>query len=75
MKNIKLSEPLIDKFEISSLKRVMNSGWLTSGKITQIFEKKVSEYLKVKKVLAVNSCTNGIFATIKAMNLKKREMR
>lgn len=71
MKNIKLSEPLIDKFEISSLKRVMNSGWLTSGKITQIFEKKVSEYLKVKKVLAVNSCTNGIFATIKAMNLKK----
>ena len=40
MKNIKLSEPLIDKFEISSLKRVMNSGWLTSGKITQIFEKK-----------------------------------
>ena len=71
MKNIKLSEPLIDKFEISSLKRVMNSGWLTSGKITQIFEKKVSEYLIVKKVLAVNSCTNGIFATIKAMNLKK----
>ena len=25
----------------------------------------------MKKVFAVNSCTNGIFATIKAMNLKK----
>tara|TARA_E500000178_G_C17038979_1_gene765414 strand:- start:9912 stop:11063 length:1152 start_codon:yes stop_codon:yes gene_type:complete len=71
MKNIKLSEPLIDNFEIDAITKVMKSGWLTSGKITQIFEKKVSKYLKVKRVLAVNSCTNGIFATIKAMNLKK----
>ncbi len=71
MKNIKLSEPSIDKNEIDSVIKVLKSGWLTSGKITQIFEKKTAKYLKSKNIIAANSCTNGIFASIKALNLKK----
>ena len=71
MENIKLSEPSIDKNEINSVIKVLKSGWLTSGKITQLFEKKTSKYLKSKNIIAVNSCTSGIFASLKALNLKK----
>jgi len=71
MENIKLSEPSIDKNEINSVIKVLKSGWLTSGKITQLFEKKTSKYLKSNNIIAVNSCTSGIFASLKALNLKK----
>ena len=71
MKIIKLSEPLIDNKEINAVSNVLKSGWLTSGKITKIFEEKISNYLNVKNVIAANSCTNGIFVTIKALGLKK----
>ena len=48
MKIIKLSEPLIDKKEISAITKVLKSGWLTSGKVTQSFEKLTSKYLNSK---------------------------
>jgi dTDP-4-amino-4,6-dideoxygalactose transaminase len=71
MKNIKLSEPSINANEIRSVTKVLKSGWLTSGKVTQSFEKLTSKYLNSKNVIACNSCTNGILATLKALNLKK----
>ena len=55
MKIIKLSEPLIDNKEINAVTKVLKSGWLTSGKITKIFEEKISNYLNVKNVIAANS--------------------
>ena len=48
MKNIKLSEPLIDNFEIDAITKVMKSGWLTSGNVTLKFENEVRKTLKVK---------------------------
>ena len=71
MKYIKLSEPSIDINEIKSVTKVLKSGWLTSGKITQLFEKQTSKYLNSKNIIACNSCTNGIYATLKALDLKK----
>ena len=71
MKQINLSETFTDQKEIKSISNVINSGWLTSGKITKTFEKKISNYLKSKHVIAVNSCTNGILVALKALNLKK----
>jgi len=71
MKEIKLSETYTDQKEIKSISKVLKSGWLTSGKITKKFEENVSTYLKSKHVIAANSCTNGILATLKALDLKK----
>ena len=71
MKEIKLSETYTNQKEIKSISKVMKSGWLTSGKITKKFEENVSSYLKSKHVIAANSCTNGILATLKALDLKK----
>ena len=51
-----INSPLIDKLDKKYVNDVINSGWLSSnGKNTQIFEKKISEYLKIKHALAVQS--------------------
>tara|TARA_B100000029_G_scaffold514198_1_gene616091 strand:+ start:3 stop:1091 length:1089 start_codon:yes stop_codon:yes gene_type:complete len=51
----------------------MKSGWLTSGNVTLKFENEVRKTLKVKNAIAVNSCTNGIFAALHALGLKKND--
>ena len=71
MKEIKISETYTNNKEVGAVTKVIKSGWLTSGQITNYFENKVSKYLYSKNVIAVNSCTNGIFATLKALDLKK----
>jgi len=71
MKQIKLSQTYTDNKEIKSLTRVIKSGWLTSGEITKKFEEKVSNFIGSKYIIATNSCTNGIFVTLKALGLKK----
>lgn len=71
MKEIKISETYTNNKEVNAVTKVIKSGWLTSGQITNYFENKVAKYLNSKNVIAVNSCTNGIFATLKALDLKK----
>mgnify|MGYP001493339823 FL=1 len=71
MKEIKIFETYTNNKEVGAVTKVIKSGWLTSGQITNYFENKVSKYLNSKNVIAVNSCTNGIFATLKALDLKK----
>ena len=71
MKEIKISATYTNDKEVNAVTKVIKSGWLTSGQITNYFENKVSKYLNSKNVIAVNSCTNGIFATLKALDLKK----
>ena len=46
--------------EIASLKETLESGFITGGPRVGEFEKKFSEFLSVKRVVAVNSCTNAL---------------
>ena len=73
MKQIKLFEPLFDKNEISNLQKVISSGWVTNGPLTKKFENLINLKIGSKHAIAVNSCTNGIIATIKALDLKPGE--
>lgn len=68
-KKIKLFEPFFDQEEKKNIAKVINSGWVTNGPITQKFEKEIEKFTKAKNAIAVNSCTNGIIATIKALDL------
>ena len=54
MKEIKISETYTNN-KIGAVTKVIKSGWLTSGQITNYFENKVSKYLNSKNVIAVNS--------------------
>ena len=44
----------------------VRSGWLTTGSQVNEFEKKITEYLGVKHVVAVNSCTAALHLALAA---------
>jgi dTDP-4-amino-4,6-dideoxygalactose transaminase len=71
LKRIKISQPIIDSKEIKSIISVAKSGWLTNGPKTIEFEKSVNKIIGSKNAIAVNSCTNGIIATMHALGLKR----
>lgn len=66
MTNIPLAKPDINAKDIKNVTKVLKSNWLTSGPITRALEKLVSKKLNIKNVIAVNSCTSGILASILA---------
>ena len=72
-RNIKISKPYVDNKAIHSIEKVIKSGWLTSGPKTYQLENLVKKKIKCKNVIAVNSCTSGIFATLIALGAKKND--
>jgi dTDP-4-amino-4,6-dideoxygalactose transaminase len=71
MRTINIFSPYLGNKEAISVKKVIQSGWLTSGKITLKFENKIKKYLECENVLAVNSCTSGMNSALHALDLKK----
>lgn len=58
-KFIPFSPPRVDNKVIKEVTEALQSGWITTGPRTKLFEKKIAEYCKVSNVLAVNSWTAG----------------
>jgi dTDP-4-amino-4,6-dideoxygalactose transaminase len=50
----------------SILKESIDSGWVTTGPKTFEFEKRLSDYLKARHILAVNSCTAALHLALAA---------
>ncbi|MFL3005244.1 MAG: DegT/DnrJ/EryC1/StrS family aminotransferase [Candidatus Neomarinimicrobiota bacterium] len=57
----------LDKINTDSIK----SGWLTTGSQVLKFEKKLSNYLLYKHVVALNSCTAGLHLALAAKEFNK----
>ena len=53
--------------------RSIRSGWLTTGSQVSKFEKKLADYLGVKHVVALNSCTAGLHLALAAKNFGKED--
>ena len=49
----------------------VRSGWLTTGSQASRFEKKLTEYLEAKYVVALNSCTAGLHLALAAKKFGK----
>ncbi len=60
--------------DIKSVERVLKSEYLTQGKITELFEKKIQEYTNVKYASVVNSGTSALHLSCKALGLKKNDV-
>lgn len=60
--------------EVKAVRAVIKSGWLTMGKKTLEFEKKLAEYVGAPYVIAVNSGTSALFLAIKAF-LRKNKIK
>lgn len=56
---IPFSPPRIDSKIVDEITKALESGWITTGPRTKLFEKKIAEYCNIDHVLAVNSWTAG----------------
>jgi len=57
---IPFSPPRIDDKICNEVVAALNSGWITTGPRTKLFEKKISEYCGNKNTLCLNSATAGL---------------
>jgi UDP-4-amino-4-deoxy-L-arabinose-oxoglutarate aminotransferase len=55
--------------DIAEVSEVLRSVFLTTGPKTAAFEKSFAEYLGVRHVVTVSSCTAALFLSLKAMNI------
>jgi dTDP-4-amino-4,6-dideoxygalactose transaminase len=57
---IPFSPPRIDQKVIDEVTAALQSGWITTGPRTKLFEKKITEYCGCQTTVAVNSWTMGM---------------
>jgi dTDP-4-amino-4,6-dideoxygalactose transaminase len=62
-------KPSIDESDLGSVAKVLESGWLTLGPETTAFEEGLRGYLGAEHVIAVSSCSEAMFLTLKAIEL------
>lgn len=60
----------LDEQEIEAVKKVLQSGWITTGKECACFEKEFAQYKNSSLAIAVNSGTAALFLLLSALNLK-----
>ena len=68
--NVPFFKPCIGDEEKKAVLEVMDSGWLTTGKVTHEFEAEFAAYVGTKHALAVNSNTSGMIIAMEACGVK-----
>lgn len=61
--------PAIEQEEKDAVINVLNSGWITTGKVTLEFENEFAKKLNVPYALAVNSATSGLILALEACKI------
>jgi perosamine synthetase len=61
--------PSISDGDIGAVARVLSSGWLTTGPVTEAFEKAVAARLGVRHAVAVSSGTIGLQIALEALGI------
>jgi dTDP-4-amino-4,6-dideoxygalactose transaminase len=72
---IPFSQPFLGKSEVDEVDKVLMSGWLTTGKLNEEFEKKFADYVGAKYCVLVNSCTAALFLSIKYLQSKNPNLK
>ncbi len=68
--NIPFFKPSLGDEEKKAVCNVIDSGWLTTGKVTLQFENDFKSFINVKHALAVNSNTSGMILAMEACGVK-----
>lgn len=61
----------LGKGELRAVKKVFASRWLGPGKETELFEKEFGKKIGAKYTLMLNSCSSGIFMSMKLLGISK----
>lgn len=67
---IPFSKPDIGEAEKDAVKCVMDSGWVTMGPETKLFEDELAKYLGCRHVVVMNNGTSALFAALLSRNPK-----
>ncbi|PUU86903.1 DegT/DnrJ/EryC1/StrS aminotransferase family protein, partial [Halanaerobium sp.] len=68
-RNISFSPPDITEKEIKEVIDTLESGWVTTGPKTKLFEQKIAEYLKVNRTACLSSATAAMELTLRILNI------
>jgi len=68
---IPFSPPRIDQKIIDEVVAALQSGWITTGPRTKLFEKKLTEYCGNKATIALNSATAGLELMLRWYGVKE----
>jgi len=63
------SAPSIGEEEIAEVVDSLRSGWITTGKKVQLFEREFADYVAATHAIAVSSCTAGLQIALAAMGI------
>ncbi|HXX44010.1 MAG TPA: DegT/DnrJ/EryC1/StrS aminotransferase family protein [Candidatus Acidoferrales bacterium] len=63
------SAPSIGEEEIAEVVDSLRSGWITTGKKVQLFERAFADYLAATHAIAVSSCTAGLQIALAALGI------
>ncbi len=72
-KNIKIFESDFDQKELKAVAKVVKSGWLTNGAVTESFEEKINRNLlnDEAEAVAVSSCTAALHLALIASKIER----
>jgi len=68
---IPICRPILGREEIEAVKKVLESGNLAMGKVTQDFEEALSQYIGAEHAIATSSGTTALQVGIEALDISK----
>ncbi len=61
--------PSIGDEEIEAVTKVLRSGWIGTGPQARLFEEEFARYVGAEHAVSVNSCTAGLFLSLKVLDI------
>lgn len=74
-KKISFSKPFVGEEEIKAVSKVIKSGWITTSKVSEKFEKKFASYVGAKHCILLTSCTAALHLSLEYMKRFKLKNR
>lgn len=70
---IPFCKPAVDHYEAQYAYDTIKSGWLTTGKMTEQFEKEFADYVGAKHCVLLSSCTSALFLSLQWVKRQEKK--
>src|SRR3990167_8121122 len=68
------SQPDINEEDGKAMQKIIESGWLSEGKVTEEFEREIEKYIGCKHAIIFNSATAALLTTLFAHNIHHKSV-